>query len=334
VAGPSALPAAARGRRFADLLDVVVVRLCAVSVDLDEIPNYYGIHGLPEPTGPERSLVYDVAVDRLVALADELSIPLTLFAIGSDLARPEAAAKLAAAHARGFEIANHTLDHRYDLVRLGPTEVRRQIEEGARAIERATGEGPVGFRAPGYTITDEVLDVLDDLGVLYDSSVFPCPAYWAAKTAAIALIAARGRRSRSIVDTPAVLTAPTRPYRVGRPYWRRGHGLLELPVQVTRGARLPFIGTYVTLGGPRFARVMARMCVGEPLVNLELHGIDVLDVADGLGALRPYQHDVRVATHRKLDALRAAVSVLRDAGYEFTTLRDAARKVVVSPRSS
>jgi peptidoglycan/xylan/chitin deacetylase (PgdA/CDA1 family) len=304
------------------------VRLCAVSVDLDEIPNYYGIHGLPEPTGPERSLVYDVAVRRLCELAAELSIPLTLFAIGSDLARPEAAATLAAAHAGGFEIANHSLDHRYDLVRLGRGEVRRQIEEGARAIERATGKAPVGFRAPGYTITDEVFDVLGELGVLYDSSVFPCPAYWAAKAAAITFIAATGRRSRSIVDTPVVLTAPTRPYRIGRPYWRRGDGLLELPVQVTRGARLPFIGTYVTLGGPRLARLLARMCVGEPLVNLELHGIDVLDAADGLEALRPHQPDVRVPAARKLDALRATVGELRGAGYEFTTLEQVARRLV------
>lgn len=326
MAGARAFPSAARGRRFADLLDVVPVRLCAVSVDLDEIPNYYGIHGLGEPAGPERSLVYDVALQRLGNFATELAIPLTLFAIGSDLARPEAAEALADAHARGFEIANHSLDHRYDLVRLGKVEVRRQIAEGARAIERATGTAPVGFRAPGYTITDEVFDVLADLEVLYDSSVFPCPAYWAAKTAAIALIAARGRRSRSIVDTPVVLTAPTRPYRVGRPYWRRGRGLLELPVQVTRGARLPFIGTYVTLGGPRVARLLARMCVGEPLVNLELHGIDVLDAADGLEALRPHQPDVRVPVARKLDALRASVGVLRDAGYEFTTLAEAARR--------
>jgi peptidoglycan/xylan/chitin deacetylase (PgdA/CDA1 family) len=300
------------------------VRLCAVSVDLDEIPNYYGIHGLPEPSGPERSLVYDVAIDRLAALAEELSIPLTLFAIGSDLSRPGAAAKLAAARARGMEIANHTLDHRYDLVRLGRAEIRRQIDEGARAIERATGERPVGFRAPGYTITDETFEVLAELGLAYDSSVFPCPAYWAAKATAVGLIALRGRTSRSVVDTPAVLAAPTRPYRIGRPYWRPGHGLVELPVQVTRGPRLPFFGTSITLGGPRMARVLARMCAGEPLVNVELHGIDVLDAADGLEALRPHQVDVRVPAARKLEALRAAVGELRAAGYDFVRLREAA----------
>ncbi|HTB79195.1 MAG TPA: polysaccharide deacetylase family protein [Polyangiaceae bacterium] len=305
------------------------VSLCAVSVDLDEIPNYFAIHGLAEPEGPASTLVYDVAIDRLLALAKELTIPLTLFAVGSDLSRPASAAKLRAAREAGCEIGNHTLDHRYDLVRLGRDEIRRQIHEGSRAIERATGAPPVGFRAPGYTITDEVFSVLEELGTLYDSSVFPCPPYWAAKVAGLGLIALRGRTSRSIVDTPAVLTAPTRPYRIGRPYWRRGEGLVELPVQVTRGPRLPFFGTSVTLGGPRLARYLARACAGEPLVNLELHGIDVLDASDGLETLRPHQPDVRVPRARKVDALRAALEELRAAGHAFVTLSEAARTLAL-----
>jgi peptidoglycan-N-acetylglucosamine deacetylase len=306
------------------------VRLCAVSVDLDEISNYFGIYGLKEPAGPARTLVYDVAIDRLTALGRELAIPLTLFAVGSDLARPESAAKLRAASEAGCEIANHSLDHRYDLVRLGRREIRRQISEGARAIERATGKEPVGFRAPGYTISDEVFSVLSELGVAYDSSVFPCPVYWLAKTIAITLISLRGRTSRSIVDTPAVLTSPTTPYRVGQPYWRRGSGLVELPVQVTRRARLPFYGTPVTLWGPRMARYLARASTGTPLVNLELHGIDVLDAADGLEALRPYQRDVRVPRERKIVCLRAAIEEIRAAGYTFVTLRDAAQQLALS----
>jgi peptidoglycan/xylan/chitin deacetylase (PgdA/CDA1 family) len=301
------------------------LRLASVSVDLDEIPNYFEIHGLRPPEGPAASLVYDVAIGRLRALADAGGFPLTLFAIGSDLARAGARRALREAAEDEHEIANHTLDHRYDLVRLGREEITRQVDEGARVIADAVGARPVGFRAPGYTITDEVFDVLEGLDVAYDSSVFPCPAYFAAKTAAIGAIAARGRTSRSIVDTPKVLLAPTRPYRIGKPYWRRGDGLLEIPVQVTRGLRLPFIGTSVTLAGPSNARRLARMCVGEPLVNLELHGIDVLDASDGLEALRPHQHDVRVAHARKLESLLAATTELRNAGYAFVTMREAAK---------
>lgn len=303
------------------------MRLASVSVDLDEIPNYFEIHGLGQPQGSTASLVYDVALARLQALAEAGGFPLTLFTIGSDLARAEASRGLRNAAEHGHELANHTLDHRYDLIRLGRDEIARQIAEGARVIEEATGQKPVGFRAPGYTISDEVFDVLAELGVAYDSSVFPCPAYFFAKTAAIGAIGMRGRTSRSIVDTPKVLFAPTRPYRIGKPYWKRGEGLLEIPVQVTRGLRLPFIGTSVTLAGPSRARLLAKMCVGEPLVNLELHGIDVLDAADGLEALRPHQPDVRVDHRRKLDSILAAVETLRIAGYTFVTMREAAAEL-------
>jgi hypothetical protein len=61
------------------------------------------------------------------------------------------------------------------------------------------------------------------------------------------------------------------------------------------------------------------------MINLELHGIDVLDVGDGLEDLRSVRADVRVAHGEKLDALRAAVDVLKGAGYAFVTLQSAAR---------
>ncbi|HEY2366288.1 MAG TPA: polysaccharide deacetylase family protein, partial [Polyangiaceae bacterium] len=118
------------------------MRLCAISVDLDEIPNYWAIHGLDPASGSGRGLtaVYDVAVGRLLDLAEEERIPLTLFAIGSDLVRTENADTLRAAHVRGHEIANHTLDHRYDLTRLGRDDMAHQIEGGITAIAHAVGE--------------------------------------------------------------------------------------------------------------------------------------------------------------------------------------------------
>jgi peptidoglycan/xylan/chitin deacetylase (PgdA/CDA1 family) len=302
------------------------VRLCAVSVDLDEIPFYFQIHGLAAPSGRSAGLVYDVAVPRLADFAKEVGIPLTLFAIGQDLARDEARQSLREAHDRGHEIANHSRDHRYDLTRLSYMDIVEQIDGGAKVIEEAVGERPVGFRAPGYTITDPVFAALQEAGVVYDSSVFPCPAYYAAKVAKIGAIGLRGRMSASIVDTPRVLTAPTRPYRVGKPYWTRGEGLLELPIQVTRGARLPYIGTALTMAGPWRAKLLTKMCAGEPLVNLELHGIDVLDDGDGLEELRGHQVDVRVPVASKLATLHAVVETLKDAGYAFTTLRDAAAR--------
>ena len=41
------------------------MRLCSVSVDLDEIHNYFAIHGLPTTARPEAHAVYDLALWRL-----------------------------------------------------------------------------------------------------------------------------------------------------------------------------------------------------------------------------------------------------------------------------
>ena len=185
---------------------------------------------------------------------------------------------------------------------------------------------PAGFRAPGYTITDAVFAELAALGVGYDSSVFPCPAYYAAKATALAAIRVRGRRSHSVLDTPRVLAAPADPYRVGTPYTRRGSGMLELPIGVTRDAtaRLPFIGTFLVLSGEPGAAWLARQVIGRPLVNLELHGIDLLEAADGLESLAPHQFDLRKSLEHKRTALLRAIWVLRGAGYEFVTLEQAA----------
>lgn len=306
------------------------MRLCAVSVDLDEIACYAAIHGLPPPSAAAARAIYERALPRLARVFEDEGIPATFFAVGADLDEPNAA-RLAALRRAGHEIGNHSLSHRYDLTRLGREEIRAEIEGGAAAIERASGERPAGFRAPGYTITDEVFEVLAELGVRYDSSVFPCPAYFGAKAAAIGAIRARGRRSHSIVDDPRVLSAPADPYRVGRPYWRRGRGIAELPIGVSRGPRLPYIGTNVVLSGTRGARLFTRAIVGRPLVNLELHGIDLADAEeDGLAFLAPHQLDLRRSAREKDAALRAALGELRGAGYCFVTLREAAEALVPS----
>ncbi len=299
------------------------MKLCAVSVDLDEIRYYYRIHGLAEGAGEH--LVYELGLERLEDFARGERVPLTWFAIGSDLARDENASKLARLARRGDEIANHTQHHFYDLTRREPGEQVAELEAASAAIASACGERPSGFRAPGYTVSDALLDVAEELGFAYDSSVFPCPAYYAAKAAKLLAQRLRGLRSHALLDVPSVLTAPMRPYRRGRPYWRRGSGLLELPIQVTPVTRLPYIGTSLTLTGPEGARLLTRALIGEPFVNLELHGLDALASDDGLHELARHQPDLRVPAARKLDALSAAIGLLRREGYSFVRLDEAAR---------
>jgi hypothetical protein len=303
------------------------LRLAAVSVDLDEIGEYHAIHGLAAPATEGRP-IHDVALGRLRSWARGLSIPLTLFVIGSELRRPGTVRVLREAAAEGHELGNHTLDHRYDLTLLPAAEQRRQVEEGSAAIEAACGRRPRGFRAPGYTVSDALLGEVARAGHLYDSSVFPCPAYHLAKLAVIGAMRARGRTSRSIAGDARVLGAPRRPYRLGTPYTTEGAGIVELPLQVTPALRLPIIGTSLALLPAPLSAPLLASCVPGP-INLELHGIDALDDHDeGLAALRGLQPELGTPWSTKLARIAAAVGLLRQRGYRFVTLEELAARAV------
>ena len=175
------------------------MRLCAVSVDLDEIPNYFRIHGLEPGKGQHGRLRRGdrpPGGDRGGG-----ALPLTLFAVGSDLGalmRPSGSR----GHGHGHEIANHSLDHRYDLDASGAERSPEQIA-GRRDDHASDGRGPVGFRAPGTRSPTKSSSVLTELGVAYDSSVFPCPSYWAAKAAEIGMIRSAAETAARSSITPA-----------------------------------------------------------------------------------------------------------------------------------
>ncbi|MFZ5470792.1 MAG: polysaccharide deacetylase family protein [Myxococcota bacterium] len=309
------------------------MRLAAISVDLDSLPHYCRIHGLPEGLLDERArrLVYSVALERYGELFSQLSAPATYFAIGEDLEDEAAFSALRAASAAGVEIASHSYHHDYALSRRPEAEISTDLRRAHEAIVRAVGKAPVGFRAPGYTLSRELLSAVRKRGYRYDSSVFPAAPYYLAKAAVMGLLRAAGRPSRAILDSPRVLGAPRRPYFPDEtnPYREgQGQGLLELPVAVTPGVRFPFIGTFA-VSLPRAAvRTFYRQLRGEPFFNFELHAIDVLDAGDGVPpALARHQRDLNVPWARKMTRLREVFSWLSD-DFELVTLSAAAERLV------
>ncbi len=272
--------------------------------------------------------MYDLGLARIAEFAAQQRIPVTFFAVGADLVRQGAARRLRQAVAEGHIVENHSYSHRYDLTKLPPQHISEEVQRAQQIIEQVVGRRPVGFRAPGYAINDHVLDALVAAGLSYDSSVFPCLPYYGAKAMVMATMWLRGARTIAVLDSPRVLTAPRRPYRPGRPWHRPGQReLVELPVQVTGWLRWPVIGTSLVVAGRLGARWLANRCSGEPLVNLELHGIDFLDESDGLSDLRVVQPDVRVAARQKMTVFATFIERLRQKGYRFVSLEAAAQAV-------
>jgi hypothetical protein len=294
------------------------LRLASVSVDLDPLRCYYQIHGQEPPADIPAQVILERALPRLLELFDRFAIKATFFVVGEDLAQSAAgSALLAEAAAAGHELGNHSQTHPYDLARLPRAQLEREIGDCHAALRRLHPHGrpPLGFRAPGYQLSLELFDVLEAHGYRYDSSMWPCPPYYVAKLAVMGLMALRRERSASIIGAPQAQLGPTQPYRPDphRP-WRRGQaGMVELPIAVTPGLRLPAIGTFMLLSS-RLRELLLAGMQRQPFFNLELHGIDLIDAAaDHIpAALVARQPDLRVPLKDKLSALSETFERVRD----------------------
>ena len=110
---------------------------------------------------------------RLLDLFDQLHVKATFFVLGWTADHfPRLVRQIVE---RGHEPACHSYWHRlvHDLT---PDQFRRDTERAKDAIEQAAGVQIYGYRAPSFSITPRstwALDMLRELGFLYDSSIFP-----------------------------------------------------------------------------------------------------------------------------------------------------------------
>jgi hypothetical protein len=307
-------------------------RVCAISIDLDPIACYYRIHGLGEPPAALRDVVLRRALPRFLELFEKRTHPIhaTFFVVGADVQSDAAGrGRLQAAARAGHELGNHSHTHPYSLARLSRPEIEREVGEAHAAITEVAGVPPVGFRAPGYDMSDALLAVLAEKGYRYDSSLFPSWPYYVAKAGVLAAMGLMGRKSGSVLVDPRSLLAPTEPYRPGRSPFRRGQSpLVELPISVSPRLRLPAIGTSLLLAPTAVRARLLESMRARPFFNLELHGIDLVGAdEDGIpAALVAKQPDLRVSLVEKRRALEATIDRLA-LEYRFATLRDVAADV-------
>ncbi|MFW5968680.1 MAG: polysaccharide deacetylase family protein [Persicimonas sp.] len=308
-----------------------MTRYASFTVDLDTLACYRDIHGLEPGSTDEPDAAYTVGVRRLLDFFEAARVPATLFVIGRDVAQSEHAALLEEAHERGFELGNHTFSHLYDLPSHNSGRQRIEIARGEEAIASVVGTRPVGFRAPGYNITAEILAIVEERGYLYDSSIFSCPPYYAAKGAIMGLRRLRGRPSRSAMTPAGNLLAPLGPYRpdAERPWRTDDHRrLVEVPMCVVPLLSFPIIGTSLhLLKKTGFDMVLpALKSTYDRILQLEFHAIDFMDADDvDSDELVDAQPDLRISWRKKRELYAHVIHRLREA-YQFATLEEAVRR--------
>jgi polysaccharide deacetylase family protein (PEP-CTERM system associated) len=124
--------------------------------------------------------------------------------------------------AAGHDIASHGYAHQI-IYHQTPEQFAQDVRRSLQVIEDITGNKVLGFRAPSFSVTKRSLwaiEILQSLGLAYDSSVFPI-----------------------LHDLYGIPDAPRRPYQIAEGFW-------EFPMTTIRvlGANLP-------VGGGAYLRV-------------------------------------------------------------------------------
>ncbi len=145
---------------------------CAsLSLDLDNLWSYMKTHG---DAGWESFPSYlDVVVPRVLKFLKERNLQITFFVVGQDAALEKNHAALKSLAEAGHEIGNHSFNHEPWLQKYSAEQVETEIAHAEEIIEKVTGEKPIGFRGPGFSVSDTVIAILKRRGYLYDASTLP-----------------------------------------------------------------------------------------------------------------------------------------------------------------
>lgn len=110
-----------------------------------------------------------VGLPRIVALLDREEIPATFFFPAWSLMLAPGQADLI--NASGMhEIGVHGWIHETNTALDAGTE-RRLLTQAIDTIARIAGRRPVGYRAPSWNMSDNTLDIVLEMGLLYESSL-------------------------------------------------------------------------------------------------------------------------------------------------------------------
>ncbi len=259
--------------------------LASLSLDLDNKWSYLKTHG---DAGWEALPSYlDIVVPRVLNLLAERGLAITWFVVGQDAALERNRAALKSIADAGHEIGNHSFHHEPWLHLYSREQIADELTRAEDAIEAATGVRPNGFRGPGYSLSETVLDILVERGYHFDASTFPTylgPLARAYYFMTAKLTPAERKRRAKLFGTLADGHRPLKPYR-----WRTERGsMLEIPVTTLPLAKVPLHLSYLLYLG-RFSRFAARryfqtamaFCRGanvEP--SILLHPLDFLGADD------------------------------------------------------
>jgi len=111
-------------------------------------------------------------VPYILNILKELNLKITFFVVGKDAAINENSDVLKMI-SNFHEIGNHSFNHESWLHLYSKDEIKDEISKAEEAIEKITGEMTNGFRGPGFSWNNDLIEILTQKGYLYDASILP-----------------------------------------------------------------------------------------------------------------------------------------------------------------
>lgn len=142
-----------------------------------DVEDYYQVSAFESLVGFTGWQDYQPRVEKNMAkilnILDEHDVKATFFILGWTAEKFPSIVK--DIDSKGHEVACHSYAHRL-IYCLTPEEFKADTQRAKDILEQILGKKIRGYRAPSYSITKKslwALDILEDLGFEYDSSIFP-----------------------------------------------------------------------------------------------------------------------------------------------------------------
>jgi peptidoglycan-N-acetylglucosamine deacetylase len=263
--------------------------LASLSLDLDNQWSYMKTHGDP---GWELFPSYlELVVPRILHFLKQRDLKITFFIVGQDAALRKNRDIIRSITEEGHEVGNHSFSHDAWLQLYTEQQFEMDLNQAEEHIINTTGQKPIGFRGPGYSLSEIALKVLIKKGYLYDASTLPtfigpiARAYYFATSK----LSSKEKYERSLLfGTIRDGLRPIKPYR-----WvdETCGDIVEIPVTTMPIFRVPihvsyilYISTFSTaLAISYFQLALWLFKLTNVSPSLLLHPLDFLDGNDVKG---------------------------------------------------
>jgi peptidoglycan-N-acetylglucosamine deacetylase len=252
-----------------------------VSLDLDNQWAYLRTHGDARWESYPSYLPY--VVPKILDALKQLELQITVFVVGQDAELEVNRDALQAIVGAGHEIANHSFNHHPWLQRYSVDDLVQEFEKTEATLRKFTDQPIVGFRAPGYSLSGDVLEILCQSGYRYDCSTLPTYLGPAARTY---YLLKSSFSEQEAEDRKDLFGSFADGFRSLRPYyWKTEFGeVLELPVSTIPIFRTPFHFSYLHylaqfsgLAARTYFKLAVTMCrLTRTAPSLLLHPLDFL----------------------------------------------------------